>query len=619
MTAEISKAKKYPKGTPLGTQRAPYILGTNGILVADMRVSLCSMQGGSVRVTHAQRMPHHHGRPRPAVQDSDDRPGVAPARAARTRPSAVGDPSYALPGGAASSGLGLARADYGLFVKFFRGATPYIQGHRGRTFVIAIPGDVVDSPDLLDQLMEDVLVLHGLGVRLVLVVGARLKIDEAMRVAGSEPQYVRGYRVTDDVAMQAAVAAAGTARMMVEARLSKAPTVTQSWELRTTRNSRRPGTTTASGNYVAAKRKGVVDGIDYQHTGSVRFVQSEPVTQQLDHGNIVLLSNLGYSAFGEPLNCDCYSVAVRAAIDLSADKLVVVSPPDGDPFMETLTTNKTNNWLPVHEAERLLLGLGNISESSADSSVESEPQLWSEWGSWDGAVASGPSSALRSAHDDLDFDTWYELGLPMPLLAACMVCKSGVKRAHVINASIDGGLLLELYSTDGVGYMITSDHYEGIRAATAQDVSRIHALLQPMVEKGVIVERSHETIAAEIGHFTVLERDNMLLACAHVRSLGKSENSGLMVSELSAFCVHPDYRGSGKGDALLQYVEEKERAKASEAEARVMVLMTTRTADWFMQRGFKGDGAAFQSDVLPSARREEVDRRRNSQLYYKIL
>ena len=587
-----------------------------------MRAPSCSIPSGGQRVAQPHLMPPPRGpdriaRPRPAGRLGDPRSDTGSA--VLSRPAAAGGASHALSGSTASSDMGLARADYGLFVKFFRGATSYIQGHRGRTFVIALPGDVVDRPDLMDQLMEDVMVLHGLGVRLVLVVGARLKIDEAMRVAGSEPRYVRGYRVTDDVAMNAAVAAAGTARMMVEGRLSRAPTVTQSWELRTTRNTRQPGATTASGNYVAAKRKGVVDGIDYQHTGSVRFVQSEPVTQQLDNGNIVLLSNLGYSASGEPLNCDCYSVAVRAAIDLSADKLVVVSPPDGDPFMETLATNKRSNWLPVHEAECLLLGVETSAESSVENGVGSDVESGSEWGSLDGVAASGPTSALRSAHDDLDFDTWYELGLPMPLLAACMVCKSGVKRAHVINASIDGGLLLELYSTDGVGYMITSDHYEGIRAATSRDVSSIHALLQPMVEKGVIVERSHETIAAEISHFTVLERDNKLLACAHVRSLGRSESTGLMVSELSAFCVHPDYRGSGKGDSLLQYVEEKERAKAPTSEARVMVLMTTRTADWFMQRGFKGDGAAFKSDVLPSARREEVDRRRNSQLYFKIL
>jgi len=282
--------------------------------------------------------------------------------------------------------------------------------------------------------------------------------------------------------------------------------------------------------------------------------------------------------------------------------------------METLTNEKSTNWLPVHEAERLLLE--KSSKEDGDSSSSSSPSSSPSSSSSSSSSPASPSShrALRNARDDLDFDTWYELGLPMPLLAACMVCKSGVKRAHVINASIDGGLLLELYSTDGVGYMITSDHYEGIRPATSRDISNVHALLQPMVEKGVIVERSHDTIAEEIRHFTVLERDNKLLACAYVRPLGVSEATGKTVSELGAFCVHPDYRGGGKGDSLLQYLEEKEKARSD-----VLVLMTTRTADWFMQRGFRGEGVAYESDLLPAARREEIDKRRNSQLYFKRL
>lgn len=492
----------------------------------------------------------------------------------------------------------LEKSQYGLFVKFFRQASPYIEGHRGRTFVIAIPGEVVDRQDLLDPLLEDVALLHGLGVHLVVVVGARMQINQAVRAKGSEPRYVKGYRVTDDIAMKAAVAAAGSARMMVEARLSKAPTVTMM--RRHERNTgsggstkqQAPAVTTVSGNYVSAKRKGVVGGIDYQHTGSVRYVQSEAVKHQLNHGNIVLLSNLGYSTTGEPLNCDCYSVSVRAAIDLNADKLIIAALPDGDPMLETLPA-----WLPIHEAESLLLSQQiRTSESSIDGSTSDE------------------GDAFRQAADDLDFDTWYELGLPMPLLTACMVCKAGVKRAHLINVSINGALLLELYSTDGVGSMISSDFYEGIRGATTSDVSKIFNLLQPMVDKGMLVQRSQQTIADEIHNFIVLERENELLACAYARPLGKNEN-GEAIAELGAFCVHPGYRGGGKGDTLLQFLEERSRSSGT----KILILLTTRTADWFQQRGFTAAGAAHSSDIIPLHRRNEIDPSRNSQLYYKII
>jgi hypothetical protein len=68
----------------------------------------------------------------------------------------------------------------------------------------------------------------------------------------------------------------------------------------------------------------------------------------------------------------------------------------------------------------------------------------------------------------MDFDRWYDCGLPAPLLAACAVCRSGVKRAHLVDGGMDGGLLLELYSRDGVGCMISTDFYEGIRRASLQ-------------------------------------------------------------------------------------------------------------------------------------------------------
>ena len=536
----------------------------------------------------------------------------------------------------------LERSQYGLFVKFFRQASPYIEGHRGKCFVIAIPGEVVDRQDILDTLLQDIALLHGLGVRLVVVIGARMQINKAIRAKGSEPRYVKGYRVTDDVAMKAAVAAAGAARMLVEARLSKAPTVTMMRRhARGNSSSSRnqaPAVTTVSGNYVAAKRKGVVGGIDYQHTGSVRFVQAEAVQHQLANGNVVLLSNLGYSASGDPLNCDIYSVSVRAAIDLNADKLIVVAPPDD----EKTALSNLPAWLPLQEAEALLMSIAKhssaiddddddntntnkyedrynvlsnndtVSARNANPSAPHGGQNQNE-GLGDG-YHSSDEEAFRRAADDLDFDNWYELGLPMPLLAACMVCKSGVKRAHLIDASIDGALLLELYSTDGVGSMISSDFYEGIRKATTSDVSLIYELLDPLVEKGILVRRTKAQLADDISYFTVLERESQLLSCAMVRPLGLNDMNE-SVAELGAFCVHPEYRGGGKGDTLLEFVEDRAR----EDGVQRLILLTTRTAEWFEHRGFQAAGTAHKSTILPESRRQRIDASRNSQLYYKIL
>jgi len=278
---------------------------------------------------------------------------------------------------------------------------------------------------------------------------------------------------------------------------------------------------------------------------------------------------------------------------LNADKLIVVALPDRDPMLETLPA-----WLPIHEAEAMLLSQQN--KSSSEDSI-------------DISISDG-GEAFRQAADDLDFDTWYELGLPMHLLTACMVCKAGVKRAHVINANIDGALLLELYSMDGVGSMISSDFYEGIRAATTRDVSKIFNLLQPMVDKGILVQRSQQKIADEINNFIVLERENELLACAYAQPLGKNDN-GQTIAELGAFCVHPGYQGGGKGDTLLQFLEERSRSSGTD----VLILLTTRTADWFQQRGFTAAGAAHDSNIIPQSRRKVIDPSRNSKLYFKVI
>jgi amino-acid N-acetyltransferase len=486
-------------------------------------------------------------------------------------------------------------------------------------------------------------------VRLVVVVGARSRINEAIRALNIEPEYAGGYRVTDEVAMEAAVAAAGAARMEVEARLSKGPEVTM-----IRRHSRggtastgqsgqfAPALTTVSGNYVAAKRKGVVNGVDYKNTGVVRFVQRDAVKKQLDSGNIVLLSNLGYSAAGEVLNCDTYTVAIRAAVDLGADKLILMTLPEAQPL-------DLPAWLPLQDAEGLLAtmlegaaaavapplnggntttgGLNKLTPNElldstfggGDSNSSRGELLYSSNNTNGGNTGSDSTNGKNFSksgklHADLDFDHWYEQGLPLPLLAACMSCRAGVNRAHLIDARIDGALLLELYSRDGVGVMISNDFYEGLRPAQSSDLQGIEDLLSPLVEKGVLVRRTPQQLLEELPYFTVLERESKLLACATVKPLGRGP-AGESVAELAAFCVHPDYRGGGKGDSLLEYLESDARTKGIQR----LVLLTTRTADWFEQRGFVWAGQAHASDLLPEQRRGKVDPSRNSQLYTKTM
>eukprot|EP00775_Hariotina_reticulata_P009748 gene9748-9906_t len=281
-----------------------------------------------------------------------------------------------------------------------------------------------------------------------------------------------------------------------------------------------PALSVVSGNYVAAKRRGIIDGVDFGFTGEVRFIAKDSILDQLDIGNIVLLSNLGFTAAGEVLNCNTYDVGLHASIELGADKLICLH-----------------------------------------------------------------------LNDVTDMD------LP---------------QAHLVDARLDGGILLELYSRDGVGTMISTDFYEGIRKAAPSDLEAVQALLEPLERNGVLVRRSTEELRQQLSNFTVIERETkpqqqrLFLErpdtgrCEFVVVVVVGGGGGGGACELG--------RGTGRGDSLLDYVEQDARRKGMDR----LVLLTTRTADWFMQRDFKLAGAAWCSDLVPS-------QRRNSQLYVKEL
>ena len=400
------------------------------------------------------------------------------------------------------------------YVKWFRNSAPYINAHRGRTFVLMFSGEAVAHPNFAN-IVHDIGLLNSLGVKLVLVHGARPQIEQRVQERGLSTEFHHGLRITDATTLACVQDATGWLRAQIEALLSMGVA-----------NSPMHGARirVCSGNFVIAKPLGVHDGVDFGNTGEVRRIDAEGIRQQLNNGNVVLLSAIGYSPTGEVFNLAFEDVATQTAQALAADKLIVLSPNEG-----------------ITDASGALLRAANRSQVQA---LQCEG---------DDEVTARELRAVTAALD------------------------AGVQRAHVVSYANDGALLEELFTRDGAGSLVTRDDYERLRPASIEDVGGILEIIQPLEEQGVLLKRSRDLLENEIDQFTVIERDGMIIAVA---ALYPYPDDGC--GEIACVATHSDYRRGDRGERLLAALEQKARGLGLQ---QVFVL-TTRTAHWFQEQGF---------------------------------
>ncbi len=430
------------------------------------------------------------------------------------------------------------------FVAWFRSVAPYFHSFRGKTFVVAFGGEVVDRARFF-EFAHDLNLLHSAGIRVVLVHGSRPQIEAQLKQRKVRSRYHGGLRITDPIALECVKEAVGLLRVEIDAVLSQGlPNTPMAGA----------AINTASGNFITAQPLGVHNGVDFQYTGSVRKIDVPAVKGCLDAGNIVIVSPIGYSPTGEVFNLAMEDVAVATAKALMADKLVFLT--------DAPLQDDKGNLVPELTADRadiLLAHGGHLTEDTR----------------------------LYLAH-------------------AIEAVRAGVPRAHVVSHKVAGSILIELFTHDGSGSMITAEDLEQLRTATIDDVGGILQLIEPLEADGTLVRRGREMLEREISRFFVLEHDRVILGCAALYPFPK-ERAG----ELACLAVRPEARGYGYGDKLADAICDHARSIGMK---RLFVL-TTRTMHWFVEREFR----EVSIDKLPTERKALYNLQRRSRVLMKTL
>lgn len=437
------------------------------------------------------------------------------------------------------------------FVPWFRSVAPYIHAHRGKTFVVAIAGELVAAGKLA-TFAQDLAILHAMGIKLVLVHGFRPQVEEQLKLKNHGSRFSHGMRITDTVALDCAQEAAGQMRYEIEAAFSQGlpNTPMAHAQIRV-----------VSGNFITARPVGILDGVDFQHTGLVRKIDATGIRRAVDFGALVMLSPFGFSPTGEAFNLSMEDVAASAADALQADKLIYVTEVKGIPLNPADPESEIDTELALADAKKLLANLPNPVQPT--------------------------DTAFYLQH-------------------AVKACEAGVERVHIVPFSVDGSVLMESFTHDGVGTMIVDEKLESLREATADDIGGILQLIEPFESNGTLVKRDRTEIERDVDHYTVIEHDGVIFGCAALYPYPEARTA-----EMSALTVSPNVQGQGDGERILKRVEQ--RAKASGLDS--IFVLTTQTMHWFLKRGF----AQVDPDWLPEARKRKYNWDRRSQVLVKKL
>ncbi len=419
----------------------------------------------------------------------------------------------------------------------------YLTRHKNQVFVLKLEDSLMDKP-LFSLLVKDIVLIHKIGIKVVLVPGSKHSINKVLKTYKVASKSKDGVRITSDAAMPLVKLGASNVVNALISLLSE------------------NGVHGVVGNWVRARAIGVLDGVDYQNTGRVEKVNVQLIENMLDDGLIPIVPNIGWNAVGKDYNLSSNELAVETAKALHASKLffiglnpgISIVPDAGFVDAGEIATGYFSN-LDLEEASLLLRDFGKH---------------------------------LSAEHQELT-------------TLAVNATRFGVDRVHIINGSQDGILLKEIFSSSGHGTMFYANHYDKIHPASVQDVPEILRIMQPYVDRGILIQRTAESLTEEIEKYYVYKVDDSLHGCAALTVFSNQS------AELEALVVDQNYSGHGTGRKLVSYIVDK----AGKMGLKTVFLLTTQSSDFFMRNGFR----EAPLSILPPERQNSYNRSRNSRIF----
>ena len=418
----------------------------------------------------------------------------------------------------------------------------YLQKFKQAIVVIYIDDEIINS-SLFSSHMRDISLLHQAGLKVVIVPGSRKRIDQILSESKISWTYKNNIRITNEDAIpQIKMAAFDISNIIMTSLAANNITAT-------------------IGNWVRARAKGVINGIDYGTAGEIDKIQIDAIKNTLDNGFIPIFPCIGWSSIGKPYNISSITLAEEIAINLKADKLFFL--------MMNEKISNTNFDIPSS------IGLSEEGEIPAMNINELDLFLEKNTNSNNTKIISLLNTAKNA-------------------------CLNGVTRTHILNGAYDGALPCEIFSDLGSGTMIYSENYGKVRPMTQQDIPSVLSIMNPFIKKQILLPRTETELLSQLNDYITYEIDECVCACA---ALHVHQNQ----AEIAAVAVDETYSHLGIGPKLIEHLI----TKAKNLNLQSVFILTTQSADWFEKLGFKSDSI----DSLPEERKKFWTPERNSKVY----